>query len=116
MNANDIIAKINALPARSVWDRGVKQYAIEAVQAADCNEINSIEQVLNGARDAVQYSEGGCALVYDSDIAARLCSPSMLRKKDGGRLPPNSEESWLDVQTRAVYHAFRTINRILKLG
>ena len=60
---------------------------------------------MNGAMDWEDYSYGGCSLIYDGDIAERLCTPSELKKKDGGRLAPNSQESWLDVQTIALRQA-----------
>ena len=69
------------------------------------NEKELKEWLLNGAMDWEDYSYGGCSLIYDSQIAERLCTPSELKKKDGGRLEPNSQESWLDVQTRALRQA-----------
>ena len=62
-----------------------------------------------------KYSYGGCSLIYDSQIAERLCTPSEFKKKDGGRLAPNSKESWLDVQTRALYQACVRITRKFRL-
>lgn len=70
--------------------------------------------LLNGADNWRQYSYGGCALIYDSDIAETLCSPSELKKVKGGDRQPNSRESWLDVQARALYQAERLIVRIAK--
>lgn len=37
--------------------------------------------VAGGARNWQECSAGGCALIYDSDIAERLCSQSELKKK-----------------------------------
>ena len=31
-------------------------------------------------------------MIYDSDIAERLCTPSELKRKRGDELPPNSRE------------------------
>ena len=42
------------------------------------------KKLLNGAMDWLEYSEAGCALVYDEDIAERLCTPGLKEKK--GRL------------------------------
>ena len=52
MKPQDIIEAINAIPARSAWARGVKQYAIDAVEyiAPGCDDITSVAEVLNGAR------------------------------------------------------------------
>ena len=61
--------------------------------------------MLNGAQDWEQYSWGGSALIYDGDIAERLCCPSELKKTRNGERRPNSREEWLDVQARALYQA-----------
>ena len=52
MKPQEIIEAINAIPARSAWARGVKQYAIDAVEyiAPGCDDITSVAEVLNGAR------------------------------------------------------------------
>ena len=77
--------------------------------------LNSREQLnaamLNGARDWSQYSWGGSALIYDGDIAERLCNPSELKKTRNGERRPNSREEWLDVQARALFQA---ANRAVK--
>lgn len=111
----DIIARmaeiITAAPARGAWARGVKTYAQElcgSLRAAS-KPLTGRETIraalLSGARDWREYSWGGCALVYDGDIAARLCSPSELRRTHGGQRDPNPREAWLDVQARALYQA-----------
>lgn len=114
-------AYIAALPVRSAWGRGVKAYAADLLNelpehmkydpdALD-NETMLEKAMLNGADDWTQYSSGGCAFICDSDIAERLCSPSELRRKDGGRLAPNGRETWIDVQARALYSAARIVCR-----
>lgn len=72
------------------------------------------EELLNGARDWRQYSYGGCACIFDSDIAERLCASSELKRRDYGRLKPNSREEWLDIQTRALFQAYRLILMAVK--
>ena len=91
----------------------MKQYALELVEAAGAELIrdNLKSALLNGAETWAQYSYGGCALVYDSDIAERLCSPSEYKRKRGGELAPSSCESWLDCQARALSQAARLISR-----
>jgi hypothetical protein len=108
--------KLNATKARSAWKRGVKDYALEMVESAEIELTpeNAKAALLNGAKDWSQYSHGGCAAIYDADIAERLCTPSELKKKKGGDLQPNTRENWLDVQARAISQAFRLINRLLK--
>ena len=109
-------------PARSAWKRGVKVYALELLESleegingsyidpADLESPALLKKaLLNGAADWNQYSWGGCSLIYDGDIAERLCTPSELKRKRGGDLQPNSQETWLDVQARALYQAARWI-------
>lgn len=59
---------------------------------------------------------GGNGLIYDTDIAKRLCSPSELRKKRGGELEPSLRESWLDCEARAVGQAAAAIKVIVSVG
>lgn len=104
---------------RSAWNKGVRLYAMELLDdlAAAYNmpepgreteylsRLELITRMLNGARDWHEYSEGGCALIYNGDIAARLCSPSELRSCHGGAWNPNRRETWIDVQARALHQA-----------
>ena len=98
---------------RSAWGRGVDTYCMMMVDHLE--EYNGgqaptslkelKEWLLNGARDWKQSSEGGQWLVSNEEIAKTLCSPGELRKVAGGRRQPNSHETWLDVQARALYQA-----------
>jgi hypothetical protein len=108
--------KIESIKSRSTWKRGVQSYALEMVESAEVELTpeNLKAALLNGACDWKQYSFGGCADIYDADIAERLCSPSELKKKKGGDLQPNARETWLDCQARALFQAFNLINRLLK--
>ena len=112
---------------RSAWDRGVTAYAYDLLDNVDGaaqygKQLNTIsewkEAMLNGAQNWGEYSYGGCSLIYDCDIAKRLCTPSELKRKRNGELNPNSRESWLDVQARALFQAQARICEILrfKLG
>jgi hypothetical protein len=115
MKNQSLYTKIESIKSRSAWSRGVQSYALELVESAEVELTpdNVKSALLNGAQDWKQYSEGGCAEIYDTDIAERLCSPSGLKQKKGGELQPNSRESWLDVQSRALFQAFRLIRRSL---
>lgn len=115
---------INASSARSAWARGVKAYAVDLVEELEYrveyegrkpDNMNELRRwLLNGASDWAQCSEGGCALIYNGDIARRLCTASELKKTDSGRKDPNPRESWIDVQTRALYQAARLIERMIE--
>lgn len=114
MTRDELLQALDKLPrGRSAWSRAVRQYAREMVADLDADTVLTRDTarrvVLNGAEDAREYSEGGCALIYDSDIAERLCTPSEFRRKKGGALPPNREETWMDVQTRAIHQALAVI-------
>ena len=122
---NELRMLVAEFPNRSAYKRGIKKYTDELLDnleemariykrlPKDENELE--EWLLKGARNWEEYSYGGCSLIYDSQIAERLCTPSELKKKDGGRLAPNSKESWLDVQIRALYQACIMITRKFRL-
>ena len=104
--------------SRSAWKRGVCDYALMLLDnRSDLDDFHTPglkEELLNGARDWRQYSYGGCACIFDSDIAERLCTPSELKRRDYGRLRPNSREEWLDVQARALFQAYNLIVMAVK--
>lgn len=117
---------INSRKDRSAWDKGVSVYSYELLEqlqeaaeggyfkAEQISSGNAIrEAMLNGASDWSQYSWGGSALIYDGDIAERLCNQSELKKTHNGERRPNSQEEWLDVQARALFQAAnRAVNAI----
>ena len=106
-------------PARSAWRRGVKEYALELIEELpDDQEFHGSpadeKELLNGADNWQQYSEGGCSLIYNGDIAERLFDPSEYKRSRGGERRPNARETWLDVQARALYQAAALIVRLAK--
>ena len=103
-------------PGRSAWTRGVQAYAVELVESLEdiadlANEWMLQKALLNGAQSWAQYSEGGCALCYDVDIAERLCSPSEIKRTKWGMRAPNGRENWLEVQARALWQAHKVVER-----
>lgn len=118
----DIKRELAERPSRSAWDKGVRGYAEELfTDYLDRNHISGEDtrigkltetDLLNGADSWEQYSYGGCAEVYDSDICARLCSPSEQKKTKGGELPFHGE-SWVEVQAKALRQASRIVLRIV---
>lgn len=113
----EITAIIEATNPRSAWDKAVKAYALEILDTIPRNvEYGSIESLkadaLNGAKDWKQYSWGGCSLVYNEDIAKRLCTPSELKKTRNGERRPNAREEWLDCQARALNQAWWCIRNV----
>lgn len=123
---------IEAKKTRSAWAAGVKAYALELMEqftescADGWNDPDDMlspsmlsKALLNGAADWDEYSEGGCSLIYNADIAERLCTPSELKKTQYGMKDPNSRENWIDCQTRALRQAYWMIEdtvRDLKLA
>ena len=119
-----VAAELEAHKDRSAWDRGVNAYALELVEelreraayegrnpepGKECREW-----MLNGAQDWNQYSLGGSSLIYDGDIAERLCTPSELKKTRHGERRPNSREEWLDTQARALTQACNRVARVYR--
>ena len=113
---------INGREQRSAWRRGVTVYALELLEELkegvnrgyistdDLNTLTDFSRaLLNGARNWSDYSYGGCSLIYNCDIAARLCCPSELKKTREGERRPNRQEEWLDVQARALAQAARVV-------
>lgn len=113
-NQNDlnsaISARISSTSPRSAWGRGVKLYALELLEGLE--EDYTGARLLNGAENWKAYSSGGCALIYDADIAERLATASELKRKRGGDSPPNASETWLDCQARALSQAARLISKL----
>lgn len=105
-----IAARIEATRPRGAWSRAVKTYALELLEGVEAGEITTAA-LLNGAEDWHHFSYGGNSLIYDADIAERVCAPYELRRTRGGKLPPNRSESWLDCQARALRQAARLILR-----
>lgn len=119
-------AQINAQDAacrglrggRSAWDRGLAYYARVlldggimqdrgrvAAAAPDHITRQLAAWLMGGAESWQAYSYGGCALIYDGDIARTLCAPWELHRTRNGARRPNARETWLDVQTRALMQA-----------
>ena len=114
---SEIIETIEATNPRSAWSRGVKVYALELLENAPSEFVAEspmalADYLLDGARNWSNYSWGGCSLIYNEDIAKRLCTPSELRKTKNGELQPNKDEEWLDTQARALNQAANNIVRI----
>lgn len=105
---------------RSAWDTGVDAYCYEMIENLkersqyEGHEPTSYyelkEWCLNGALGWLDLSYGGNYLIYDTDIAKRLCTKSELKRTDDGEKLPNKSETWLDVQARALRQAFYRIS------
>lgn len=103
----------------SKWQDGVAIYAEELKEFLAENNLEATnENMLNGARNWREYSYGGNSIIYDCDIAERLATPSEIKsrtRKDGSfNQMANKNESWLDVQARALNQACRKVLRTSK--
>ena len=120
MLVSDVVAALGVRRDRSAWDRGVTRYALDMLAGLDGDAeltARTVERtLLDGAPSWHDYSWGGCALIYDADIAERLCCPSELRRTRGGERRPNAREEWLDTQVRACFQAAHRIKRIVSRG
>lgn len=130
----EVYQAIEAKKTRGAWAAGVKVYALEIIE--DMQEraeyeghepetmTEVIDYMLNGAKDYQHpgdlfkawkvYSWGGSSLIYNGDIAKRLCNNTELRKTDNGAKNPNSREEWLDVQARALFQAGELIKNTIR--
>lgn len=116
---------VEEIPNTSAYKRGIKKYTDELLDNLEemarsykrlPKDENELENwLLKGARNWGDYSWRGYSLIYDSQIADRLCTPSEFRKKDGGRIRPNRYETWLDEQSKALYYAYLRIKDKFRL-
>ena len=111
MEKEEIKKALKKEKARSAWKAGVIKYAFDLLDNIDDVEVTE-KSLLNGAETWKQYSYDGSSLIYDVDICHRLCTPSEIKKTKDGERRPNSHETWIDVQARALYQAARLIMKI----
>ena len=106
---------VEEIPNTSAYKRGIKKYTDELLDnleemariykrlPKDENELES--WLLKGARNWENYSYRGYSLKSNRQIAERLCTPSELKKKDGGRIAPSRHDNWFNEQARALNYA-----------
>lgn len=122
MKTLDIAKALKERKDRSAWNKGVTVYALEMVEEAyeagyeeltpkDCESV-----LLNGARSWREYSYGACSLIFDDDIAKRLCTPSELKRTRNGERRPNSREEWLGTQARALFQACNRVKKTIYMA
>jgi hypothetical protein len=122
INTLEIRKEIEERKARSAWEKGVAEYALELLEVyeeraeyegrepKDRKEL--IEWLMNGADSWKAYSWGGSSLIYNGDIAKRLCNPTELKRTHNGERKPNKSEEWLDTQSRALYQASELLKEL----
>lgn len=103
---------------RGQWNKATAYYADLLLDSyieickwyADRNEVIpalSLDIVLSGTSGWRQYSYGGCALVYDGDIAKVVFTPAQFAKWEQGRKV--TAEPLLDIQARALAAGWRVL-------
>lgn len=90
-----VFSSENEAEARDFFNK--KKEYLSAFEPADISEWGD------------SYCYGGLALIYDEDIAKALCTPSELKRTNSGRNDPNPRETWMDVQARAYFQAYRRL-------
>lgn len=107
--------------ARSAWDRGVRDFAVDMLNSYlerrnlsiwdEQTRIGRIteEDLLDGAKNWNQYSHDGNYLIYNQDICRALCNQRDQKRTQDGKLPPNDQEDWLDFQARALRQAAQMV-------
>lgn len=127
-NIKAISEAIEARKERSAWRKGVQSYAFHILarfedwrrfnesEGLECPELDE-RTALNGAHDWSAWAYGGCGLVYDNNIAVTLCTPSERERwhKRGCPNMANPRESWLDVEARAAWQAWRMIAEAVRV-
>ncbi len=112
---------VKTSPALSTWHRAIRCYAIELLQnlkeqnpeTVKCFEEGTPikeKHLLNGADSWMDYSEAGSSLIYNYDIAERVCTPSEFKKTREGEKNPSKNEDWMQCQARALSQAALLIN------
>ena len=123
MNFSRHKKQIENKKTHSAWEKGVITYASELFENVKenytpedvCNVKLLEKALLNGASDWAEFSWGGCSLIYNGDIAERLCTASELKRTHNGERRPNAKEEWLDVQARALYQAAQLVKQAARM-
>lgn len=120
MKISEIKKILESRKDRSSWSKGVTIYAIELLEDLEgykttLNKETVKRELLNGAADWNQYSWSGLSLIYNADIARRLCNNSEFKRTKNGERKPNTSEEWLDVQVRALVQASNRIKEIITI-
>lgn len=117
---------LDNIRTRSTWDKGVKYYANwileKRIAVLSFNGyVNDHELLLTTEKDllcgAKNWNQASCGGAYETDdyfVAKKLCTPTEFKRKKYGKLPPNSRESWLDVQGRALAQAAQMVLKVIR--
>ena len=111
-----LIDKVNTLKRRSKFGKGVKLYMLDILQnlkETKKDTLNYCEYyAFNGAEDAQTASIGGNFLVNDIDIMERLLTKSEFKRYERSYIYHG--QTWLGLQTYAIYLAYKELYRMIK--
>lgn len=111
---------------RSRWEKGVFEIATIIVDGVICNNdygdfclpktwTETEITLLSGAKNWTQYVEGGCALVYNHEIAHTLLTPAERKRweRNPDFVPGHVKEgmTMLELEIRAAYQAAHIIEK-----
>lgn len=110
----EIRKKVNETTPRGAYRNAVKLYAIDILNGlGDAVVPDTIaelhDELLDGCLNWVEYSYCGKALADSYSIAARTCSPTVLKRLHAGAKQPIGFVSWLDYQASALKQAEKLI-------
>lgn len=114
MNYIEIRKKVNETTPRGAYRSAVKLYAIDILSGLGEGVVPDTiaelhDELLDGCLNWVEYSYCGKALADSYSIAARTCSPTVLKRLHAGAKQPIGFVSWLDYQASALKQAEKLI-------
>ena len=103
----------------SKYSRAIREDAIDLLDSLDVEELPTDRDdlhdlLLNGASDWEQYSYGGCAFIYEEDIAEHYYAPSRVSRALSASA--SGKRPLLDVQARALKSAELIIRSEIKFN
>lgn len=119
MRIKSIREYLKAMKVRSAWENGIIQYAFDMLDRAEENgytelTAGDLKKAFFGSVTISESSYGGDWLVSNESICKRLCTPSEYKLRKGGERRPNRNETWFDVQYRALFQADAKIYSIIR--
>lgn len=112
MITRDLYHRVAGYRTTSAWSKGVKEYALELLNAfieehGETQEATdeALVDLMQGAEDWTRFSVSGFTLITSEEIARRVCSVPDLRRFSYGREDPSPCKTWFDVQAEALRQA-----------
>ena len=109
---------------KAVWEYGIEVLDSVATNGDDENrelwtQDKLRDLLLNGAFDYYKpydeqahwkrYSEGGCSLIWNIEIAQRVCTPNQYKKLEDKINSGDDTHDWIMIQARCLFDAAQLI-------